>query len=245
MGCCIPTDSEKYFEFTKNDEERDFRLWEKKLGFYRNTFKNLQALLMLDERKTTNKEALKVVLTRNFSDGFSKLLDSEFLKSEDGQIKNDKLILLVFLASIHTLNRAGNVLYCDKALFLFTLINKRQEVEANAPIEKTNENLRKLIERLFDLSAIELYTEYSKSQTNIRDGMFKQIEKYRSYIIDRILNSLFESKSGELTSLSFTEFNMMFMRHPNLFTTGYFRSQALDYFNSTEFGELKAKELKK
>ncbi len=216
MGCCIPSDSEKYFEFSKNDEERDFRLWEKKLGFYRNTFKNLQALLMLDERKTSNKEVLKTVLTRNFSDSFSKLLDSAFLKSEDGQIMNDKLLLLVFLASIHTLNRAGNVLYCDKALFLFTLINKRQEVEANAPLEKTNENLRKIIERLFNLSAIELYAEYAKSQTNIRDGMFKQIDTYKTHIIDRILNSLYESKSGELTSISFNEFNMMFMRHPNV-----------------------------
>ena len=216
MGCCIPADSEKYFEYNKNDEERDFRLWEKKLGFYRNTFKNLQALLMLDERKTSNKEALKAVLTRNFSEGFSKLLDSAFLKSEDDQIKNDKLLLLVFLASIHTLNRAGNVLYCDKALFLFTLINKRQEVEANAPLEKSNENLRKIIERLFDLSAIELYGEYTKSQSNIRDGMFKQVESYKTYIIDRILNSLFESKTGELTSISFNEFNMMFMRHPNV-----------------------------
>ncbi len=105
------------------NEERDFRLWEKKLGFFRNTFKNVQPLLMLDEVKTTNTEVVKSVLIRNNSEEYANLLKSSIL-CEKGVIKNDKLILLVFLSTIHTVNRGDNAVYCDKALFLFSLINK-------------------------------------------------------------------------------------------------------------------------
>lgn len=215
MGCCIPIDNEKYFEFSKNDEERDFRLWEKKLGFYRNTFKNVQPLLMLDEHKTTNIEVVKAVLTRNFSEAFANLLTSP-LVNENGTIKNDKLLLLVFLACIHTLNRADGVLYCDKALYLFSLINKPDEVETNAPIEKTNDNLRTIIDQLLTISSLDLYNEYSRGQSNTRDGMFKQIPKYKEHIITMIINNLFNFKGKEMTSISFSEFNLLFMTHPNV-----------------------------
>jgi hypothetical protein len=215
MGCCIPIDNEKYFEFSKNDEERDFRLWEKKLGFYRNTFKNVQPLLMLDEHRTTNIEVIKAVLTRNFSESFANLLTSPIL-NENGTIKNDKLLLLVFLACIHTLNRADGVLYCDKALYLFSLINKPDEVETNAPIEKTNNYLRTIIDQLLSISSLDLYNEYSKGQANTRDGMFKLIPKYKEHIISKIINDLFNFKGKEMSSISFNEFNLLFMTHPNV-----------------------------
>ena len=221
MGCCIPIDNEKYFEFSKNDEERDFRLWEKKLGFYRNTFKNVQPLLMLDEHKTTNIEVVKAVLTRNFSEAFANLLTSP-LVNENGTIKNDKLLLLVFLACIHTLNRADGVLYCDKALYLFSLINKPDEVETNAPIEKTNDNLRTIIDQLLTISSLDLYNEYSRGQSNTREGMFKQIPKYKEHIITMIINNLFNFKGKEMTSISFSEFNLLFMTHPNVSIILYF-----------------------
>lgn len=215
MGCCIPIDNEKYFEFSKNDEERDFRSWEKKLGFYRNTFKNVQPLLMLDEHKTTNIEVVRAVLTRNFSEAFSNLLTSP-LVNENGTIMNDKLLLLVFLACIHTLNRADGVLYCDKALYLFSLINKPDEVETNAPIEKTNDNLRIIIDQLLTISSLDLYNEYSRGQSNKRDGMFKQIPKYKAHIVTKIINDLFNFKGKEMSSISFSEFNLLFMTHPNV-----------------------------
>lgn len=215
IGCCAPVDNQKYFDYRDNNEEKEFRLWEKKLGFFRNTFKNVQPLLMLDEVKTTNTEVVKSVLVKNYSEEYSNLLKSPIL-CEKGVIKNDKLILLVFLSTIHTVNRVDNVLYCDKALFLFSLINKPDEIQANAPIESNNIYIREIIEKLLTLSTIELYKEYSKTQYNTRDDMYNQIEKYKHNIVEMILTEIFNYRGKKMSSISFNEFNALFCSHPNV-----------------------------
>lgn len=215
MGCCMQVLTEKYYEFSKNDEERDIRIWEKKLGFFRNTFSAVHGPLLIDEKSIQNLQILKVWLTRNFSDKYYGLLSNPYFIA-DGKISTRRLMHLLFLSTIHVEVRNSGVVYCDKASYLYNLINFKEEVEANSPIEKTNDDLEKVIDELYTISAIVLCEEYAKSQIGLRDGMIKEMMVYKSRIVSSIIQELYTLKGVESTHLDFIEFNSFFMKNPNV-----------------------------
>lgn len=215
MGCCMLGLSEKYFDFSKNDEERDIRMWEKKLGFFRNTFSAVHGPLLIDEKSIQNLQLLKVSLNRNFSDKYFGLLSNPYFLI-DGKINTRRLLLLLFLTTIHVEVRNSGVIYCDKASFLYSLLNSKEEVEANSPVERTSDELEKVIDELYTISAIILCEEYAKSQVGLRDGMIKEMVIFKSKIVASIIQELYTLKGIESTHLDFIEFNSFFMKNPNV-----------------------------
>lgn len=214
MGCWMPS-AVDYYEFRDNDEERDLRLWEKKHGFFRNSFNNVSISLFINNKCIENVELVKDVVTKNYSDAFNEILEESYFRNSDSSIKSEELILLVCLTTVHVIIKSG-VTHCDKASFLFSYINKNEEVESNSPIEKTNLNLKNILHKMLEISAVVLYHSYEKTVTNRREGAFTQVEKYKEYIVKRIIDDLYTNGEEKITHISFSEFNTLFLKNPNV-----------------------------
>lgn len=223
MGCLHGIENPNYSDYTKNDEEKHFRLWEQSLGCFRNNFTALFGLLISDERTIRNFPLVKANIIRNYSEKFVEVIQNGyFIKtSETGKIELDskKLQNLIFLTTIHVEQKSGSTSFCDKASFLFNVINHNEEIEANAPIERNNDNLITLVQDFYDISAIVLASEYKKTQSNLKDEIYRKLSdpENKSAIIRRIIDELFKDKGGkDLDCLSFEEFNQKFYQNPNV-----------------------------
>lgn len=220
MGC-IQGGSENYYEYSKNDEEKYFREWEKAMGCFRNNFNSLYELLITDERAISNNSNLKALLVRNYNEKFLNIVNLPYFsdKSGDGkQVYNaNKLRNLLFLTTIHIQKSNKGKVFCDKADFLFNQINKDDEKEACEPIEKSNPNLHKIIEEFYEISAIVMAELYQKQQSG-RDEIYKKLanKENKRCIIERILTNLFTKSGKEINTLSFDEFNSLFVNDKNV-----------------------------
>ena len=219
MGC-IPSDNKNYFEFDRDDIEKDIRNWEKSNGFFRNNFNSIYPLVQLDHRKTNKKGILNAVFVRNYSNQFLSILEHYYFKNrEDYSYNMENINLLVLLSSIHIeiKPKVGNKNYCDKALYIFNYINRNDDMESGSPIEKNNYNLKDLIKQLVHISSTVLYECYNLVPNDHREGAFTKAEKFLDNITEYIVEKLFTKRNGEkLKLLSFDEFNDIFMRHPNV-----------------------------
>jgi len=239
MGC-MSSSIEKYYEFSTNDEEKSIRDWERKMGFFRNSFGNIYPILITDERVVNNSELLKTLIKRNYSDNFLNEVVLNKKLQKDGQIDAQKLKDLVFLSTIHIECVTGSKAFCDKASFLFSEANKDEEIEANYPIERNNIHLMNFISDLYDMSCIILPEVYLKLAGQGREEVYTQFknQEIKKDIISFFIKDLFTSKDGaELNTLSFDELNTKFLKSPNIFTSGFIRAEAYAYLKSPEYTE--------
>lgn len=219
MGC-IHGSNENYFEYSKNDEEKHFREWEKSLGCFRNNFSALYGLLISDERVLSNYQVVRATIVRNYNDKFLSILENPYFHTNGNTKKfnSRRLQSLIYLTTIHVLITSGGKTYCDKSSYLFNTINKDEELTANSPIEKNNPNLVDIITEFYEISAIIMAETYMVTQKG-REEVYKKLsdKENKRDIVESILNELFKDKSGkEINCLSFDEFNSFFLRNRNV-----------------------------
>lgn len=219
MGC-IQGSNENYFEYSKNDEEKHFREWEKSLGCFRTNFSALFGLLISDERVLSNYQVVKATIVRNYNEKFLSILENPYFQAEgkSNKFNSRRLQSLIFLTTIHILQSSDGKTYCDKASFLFNIINKDEELNANSPIERNNSNLVDLITEFYEISAIIMAETYLKSQHG-REEVYRKLSdnENKKDIVENILTELFKDKSGkEINCLTFDEFNSVFVRNKNV-----------------------------
>jgi len=222
MGC-LNGSQEGYFKYSKSDEEKNFRQWEQSLGFLRNNFGSVIALVLNDARQIRTDETLKVILNRNFSPKFTDMLFSNefFVKEVDGKkvINANKLRYLIFISTIHVCQTSFSKVYTDKAALLFGMINCDEEDESCAPIERTNTTLTKIISYMFEIAAIELSKSYLKSPyggSGGRDQLYKKFADNKDDIVEYIIIDMFTQKGVLLEQLGFNETNSIFLKNPNV-----------------------------
>lgn len=219
MGC-IQGSNENYFEYSKNDEEKHFREWEKSLGCFRTNFSALFGLLISDERVLSNYQVVKATIVRNYNEKFLSILENPYFQAEgkSNKFNSRRLQSLIFLTTIHILQSSDSKTYCDKASFLFNIINKDEELNANSPLERNNSNLVDLITEFYEISAIIMAETYLKSQHG-REEVYKKLSdnENKKDIVENILTDLFKDKAGkEINCLTFDEFNSVFVRNKNV-----------------------------
>ena len=220
MGCLQGGNSENYVDYSKNDEEKHFRQWESNNGCFRNNFTALYSLLISDERALSNYSVLKATVVRNYNEKFMSIVENPYFQLDGNKnvYHSRKFQSLVFLTTIHVLQVSEGKAYCDKASFLFSSINKDEEIEANFPLERNHTNLLDLLGEFYDISAIvmaEAYTSVAKG----REDVYKKLadKENKKDIIEFILNKLFVDAAGKpVNCLSFDDLNSAFMKNKNV-----------------------------
>lgn len=223
MGCIQAIDV-NYFDFNEYSIEKELRNWEKSIGFFRNNFNSIYPLIQLDSRKTNNKAVLSSVLSRNYSNKFLSIIeDSYFKNKEDNSYNMTNINMLILLSSIHIVinPEVGRKTYCDKSLFLFNYINRNEDIQGISPIEKNNANLKELINQLVYISTIVIINSYNlslnnNSTDNNKQNVFDNTEDNINNISNLIIDKLFSKGNEKLNTLSFDEFNDIFLSDANV-----------------------------
>lgn len=213
MGC-MDSKSEKYFEYSKNDEEKNFRNWEKTFGFQRNSFSNIFSEIDVDNNWIKTSSVLETILKRNFSEKILEIAKLPFFFNQQTNCFNAKnLKYLLFLATIHIQQSNNNVTYFDKAIYVFQFVNCFEHQSSNSPIEKSSEKVTEVISDLFEISAVVLSGLYLKSNS-IKGDLYEKYKQNKNAIVKYIVNNLFKDNEGkELNFMSFKDLNNLFQKN--------------------------------
>lgn len=213
MGC-MDSRTEKYFDYSKNDEEKNFRNWEKTFGFQRNCFSNVFSEIDVDNNSIKSSPLLETILKRNFSDKFLEIAKlPHFYNQQTNSFNAKNLKYLLFLATVHIEQFNNNVSYFDKAIYVFQFVNCLEHQSSNSPIEKSSEKVTELITDLFEISAIVLPTLYLKTNA-IKGDLYDKYKTNKNAIAKNIVNNLFKDNDGkELNFMSFKDLNNLFLKN--------------------------------
>lgn len=236
MGNCCAVTRIFYTDVDNQDELEIRKFEEEKLNAYTYTFNSFKSKLSLNSNFESEN---KIINT------FSKELGSEVINIiktstvfKQGELYNvTKLKALVFLLTRPELLVHQKQKYFDKASFLVQEILTNEEDKLNSPIEIQNENLKKLLEVLVEVSLNAITKYYLVANCITVNRYTEEIFKIDNQeIVDFIINNVTKvsgnkKEKEEITSFNFIEINRKFENDKWFLTPGYIREVAFNIYS--------------
>lgn len=223
MGACCNISRNAYLECS-SEEDSLIRNWEEsKLRMNFNSFKSVQSKCQF-LNKINNESYIFAKLSEVFSKELSEIVsDSQYFKSEKtlDLYKISALNLLLSRDSISNSKEKEKV--SDKAIYLYQEVLCEIENEMNTPIEKHNQNLRKLFNTLIDITFDVLLPAFLRSEKVEKSSYNKYTSVDKKKLLEQILDNMFFKQDKNNQVFTFEELNKLFISQKWILSTGYIR----------------------
>lgn len=220
MGVCCNSISRNSYLECSSEEDAVIRNWEEsKLRMNFNTFKSVQLKCQFLNR---NESYILAKLAEIFSKELSDIVsDSQYFKSEK-TLDLYKISALNLLLSRDSISNSKEKV-SDKAIYLYQEILSEIENEINSPIEKHNQNLRKLFNTLIDITFDVLLPAFLRSEKVEKSSYNKYTSVDKKKLLEQILDNMFFKQDKNNQVFTFEELNKLFINQKWILSTGYLR----------------------